>query len=61
MVIITLELTRVNPDRNIFSKNVELTPNLFTLYEARFYHHQTQILNNSGWSLYQYNKDDFSL
>ena len=25
MVIISLELTRVNPDRNIFSINVELT------------------------------------
>ena len=31
MVIISLELTRVNPDRNIFSINVELTSTLFTL------------------------------
>ena len=31
MVIISLELTRVNPDRNIFSINVELTSTFFTL------------------------------
>ena len=31
MVIISLELTRVNPDRNIFSRNVELTSTFFTL------------------------------
>ena len=31
MVIIPLELTRVNPDRNIFSINVELTSTFFTL------------------------------
>ena len=31
MVIISLELTRVNPDRNIFSINVELT-STFLLY-----------------------------
>ena len=30
MVIISLELTRVNPDRNIFSINVELTSTFFT-------------------------------
>ena len=29
MVIISLELTRVNPDRNIFSINVELTSTFF--------------------------------
>ena len=31
MVIISLELTRVSPDRNIFSINVELTFTYFTL------------------------------
>ena len=31
MVIISLELTRVNPDRNIFSINVELTSTFFTV------------------------------
>ena len=31
MVIISLELTKVNPDRNIFSINVEQTSTLFTL------------------------------
>ena len=31
MVIISLELTRVNPDRNIFSINVEPTSSFFTL------------------------------
>ena len=31
MVIISLELTRVNPDRNIFSINVKLTSALYTL------------------------------
>ena len=31
MVIISLELTRVNPDRNIFSINVELTSTFFAL------------------------------
>jgi len=31
MVIISLELTRVNPDRNIFSINEELTFTFFTL------------------------------
>ena len=30
-VIVSLELTRVNPDRNIFSINVELTSTFFTL------------------------------
>ena len=33
MVIISLELTRVNPDRNIFSINVELT-STFLLYRV---------------------------
>ena len=28
----SLDLKRVNPDQNIFSKNMELTPTLFTLY-----------------------------
>ena len=31
MVIISLELTRVNPERNIFSINVELTSTFFPL------------------------------
>ena len=30
MVIISLELTRVNPDRNIFSINVELTSTFYS-------------------------------
>ena len=38
MVIITLELTRVNPDRNIFSINVELT-STFLLYRGLVHHH----------------------
>ena len=33
MVILSLELTRVNPDRNIFSLNVELT-STFLLYRV---------------------------
>ena len=33
MIIISLELTRVNPDRNIFSINVELT-STFLLYRV---------------------------
>ena len=33
MVILSLELTRVNPDRNIFSINVELT-STFLLYRV---------------------------
>ena len=43
MFIISLELKRVNPDQNIFSKNVELTPILFT--QGGLEHHQHQILN----------------
>jgi len=38
MVIISLELTRVNPDRNIFSINVELT-STFILYTGLVHHH----------------------
>ena len=38
MVIISLELTRVNPDRNIFSINVELT-STFLLYRGLVHHH----------------------
>ena len=38
MVIISLELTRVNPDRNIFSINVELT-STFLLYTGLVHHH----------------------
>jgi len=38
MVIISLELTRVNPDRNIFSINVELT-SAFLLYRGLVHHH----------------------
>ena len=41
MVIISLELTRVNPDRNIFSINVELTC-IFLLYRGLVNH---RILN----------------
>ena len=37
------ELTRVNPDRNIFSINVELT-STFLLYRGLVHHHQ-RILN----------------
>ena len=38
MVIISLELTRVNPDRNIFSINVELT-STFLLYRGLVHRH----------------------
>ena len=38
MVIISLELTKVNPDRNIFSINVELTSPFF-LYRGVVLHH----------------------
>ena len=44
MVIISLELTRVNPDRNIFSINVELT-STFLLYRG-LVHHDHRILNH---------------
>ena len=43
MVIISLELTRVNPDRNIFSINVELT-STFLLYRGLVHNHY-RILN----------------
>ena len=43
MVIISLELTRVNPDRNIFSINVELI-STFLIYRGLVHHHH-QILN----------------
>ena len=43
MVIISLELTRVNRDRNIFSINVELT-STFLLYRGLVHHHH-RILN----------------
>ena len=43
MVITSLELTRDNPDRNIFSINVELTSN-FLPYKGLVHHHH-QILN----------------
>ena len=46
MVIISLELTRVNPDRNIFSINVELTTT-FLLYRG-FVHHYHGILSELG-------------
>ena len=36
--IISLELTRVNPDRNIFSIDVELT-STFLLYRGLVHHH----------------------
>ena len=39
MVIISLELTRVNPDRNMFSINVELTSTFFLLYRGLVHHH----------------------
>ena len=38
MVIISIELTRVNPDRNIFSINLELT-STFLLYRCLVHHH----------------------
>ena len=47
MVIISLELTRVNTDRNIFSINVELT-STFLLYRGLVHHHHW-ILNGSHW------------
>ena len=52
MVIISLELTRVNPDRNIFSINVELT-STFLLYRGLVHHHHW-ILNlpEPWWILY---------
>ena len=43
MVIISLGLTRVNPDRNKFSINVELT-STFLLYRG-LVHHQYRILS----------------
>ena len=43
MVIISLELTRVNPDRNIFSVNVELTSTVL-LYRGLVHQHH-RILN----------------
>ena len=36
MVIISLELTKLNPDRNIFSINVELTSTFLTLPIFKF-------------------------
>ena len=55
MVIISLELTRVNPDRNIFSINVELT-STFLLYRGWVHHHHWIIIYSissfkpkSGW------------
>jgi len=46
MVIISLELTRVNPDRNIFSINVELISTFFTLYRGLVHLHHHWILNH---------------
>ena len=43
MVIVSLELTRVNPDRNIVSINVELI-STFLLYRGLVHHHH-KILN----------------
>ena len=43
------ELTRVNPDRNIFSINVELT-STFLLYRGLVHHHHW-ILNNNSLSV----------
>ena len=43
MVIISLDLTRVNPDRNIFSINVELA-STFLPYRGLVHHHY-RILN----------------
>ena len=57
MVIISLELTRVNPDRNIFSINVELT-STFLLYRG-LVHHYHRILNKDfivSKGLYDVNK-----
>ena len=50
MVIISLELTRDNPDRNIFSINVEQT-STFLLYRGLVYHHH-RILNKVFTSEY---------
>ena len=47
MVIISLELTRVNPGRNIFSINVELT-STFLLYRGLVHH---RILNSFNSTL----------
>ena len=50
MVIIYLERTRVNPDRNIFSINVELTSTFSLYWGLVHYHHRIlkvdQILKN---------------
>ena len=54
MVIISLELTRVNPDRNIFSINVELT-STFLLYRGLVNHHH-RILNGIIVVAFLYNK-----
>ena len=43
MVIISLELTRVNPDRNIFSINVKLKSTV--LFYRGLVHHHHRILN----------------
>ena len=42
MVIISLELTRVNQDRNIFSLNVELM-STFLLYRGLVHHHHQNL------------------
>ena len=49
LVIISLELTRVNPNRYIFSINGELTFNLL-LYRGLVHHHH-RILNHKALSM----------
>ena len=57
MVIISLELTRVNPDRNIFSINKELT-STFLLYRGLVHDHH-QILNYLNICLHSQMSDPF--
>ena len=48
------ELTRVNPDRNIFSINVELT-STFLLYRGLVHHHH-RILNKNRLFTYLFSR-----
>jgi len=59
MVIISLELTRVNPNRDIFSINVELT-STFILYRGLVHHHhrilnRLQVRGKDNLCQFQYN------
>ena len=49
MVIISLELTRVNPNRNIFSINVELT-STFLLYRGLVHHHHRNLKSSNQFN-----------